>query len=1296
MKFKFLVSIGLIITLATCLFAPLSFAQGTAQTLTLKPGFNFVSFTTAITLTPAGFKELNPTLIEDIYLFSASAGGFLSLSDGTLTSLSAGKGYIVKSSSASNISLNLNGSALPSFNNISLKTGFNLIGFSKIPAATVKFSELMNSYPVIKGLYKWSASAGSFIQVVRNNGVPALIDGTDPEFKAGESYFINVSSDTYINYDATTILMDASTVINTSLSISGSLSETIAAASIGNAPDFAANYGSDFEISVIDATSGAEIPGSSVTIAGQNYTATIPLNETVSYNAIIAIINKTSKKIVYSAAIGCTPLKSAAANIEKISVTDVNITSESSALATLAKDKKISLPAIAAKDSISTMAADTKTAIVNVVGENVVSELKKALLTFHAVVKNGAISSEIKSSLYAKIGISVKETLNAFVETVKLSQSAAIISGTPGAASTITINGTAINNTASATDIEGASSNIKQIVPPADIKINTGIEKSSLPLPATVGIKDSDAGAINYNSVTWQSESTPAYNKDVAGIYIFTGSVSGTSLSVYVKIIVSANVEAPIISPAACYFTTSKQIIITCATAGAIIRYTLDGSIPSSSSPQYSGPITITQTTSVKAIAIKQGLTDSNVVSAKYEKESISGMISFISYRDSGIGEVYTVNADGTSLTRLVETDNHTGSPSISPDGSKIVFSASQANTGTLYGGTRLNEMNSDGTNVKQIYYVDNTNAVNPSYSSDGSKIVFVRNINSAESRIAIMNSDGSGCTDLYTMTPIGNGNIKYPEISPNGSQIVFSYENSWSSEYKLYVMNIDGSGLKLIAEYASLPHFTAEGKIVYYESGKTSSRGIIRCNADGSGAEVLVSSAVLCGSNPAYSSCGAAFDLSPDSKFIAFTRTGEICIVKLDSTASPWQITGTAGAGSLCWGAGQSHFNGRSPVELKIYSYIGTLHSNPTEFVNSIEKVIYDTIYPLINIKAVSIFDNNVLIEHTYKKMSQWIDPVWTIISGPGQITGDIYKYFTASSTPGSATILKATYTESGKEISTQFTINTIDFAASGNLYFSSGKDGYYEIYRSDYKALNVTKLTGHKAYSHTPAVSPDGTKIAYVSGSSSLEYSDREIYVMNSDGTGNIRITNNSLTNYSPSFSPDGKTICYGEDGKIKIINADGTGVARYVTNGSNISDGNPLFTPDGTRIIFSSSHQEGNWYIPDGNFSINIDGSDRKQISATQYENPTITPGGKIAFIRSGSLYTVNLDGSNALEIVNNIGSSSTAFSQDGKWIAYQKITNGVADLYALPATGGDSIRITYANRDIMHDGKIAWGK
>jgi len=179
------------------------------QSITLKPGFNFISFKVSIpvSLDPLGFKALN-TAIEDIYLYSPAAGTFLSANDGNLSTLGAGKGYIVKSSSTENVVITVPGTALPEIKNISLKSGFNLVGFSKAPGSPTKFTGLMNNYSFISGIYKWNAAANTFISVVRDNeGVPVKLDGVDPSFEAGESYFFNLSEDTLLNYDGANILM---------------------------------------------------------------------------------------------------------------------------------------------------------------------------------------------------------------------------------------------------------------------------------------------------------------------------------------------------------------------------------------------------------------------------------------------------------------------------------------------------------------------------------------------------------------------------------------------------------------------------------------------------------------------------------------------------------------------------------------------------------------------------------------------------------------------------------------------------------------------------------------------------------------------------------------------------------------------------------------------------------------------------------------------------------------------------------------------------------------------------------
>ncbi|OGM06754.1 MAG: hypothetical protein A2008_10345 [Candidatus Wallbacteria bacterium GWC2_49_35] len=287
MRNRLLIAIMLIVMM----FATTAFAQ-TSQTITLKSGFNFASFTTAISITPQQLLTLNSN-IEDVYLYSAAAGSFLSVKDGTLTSLAAGKGYIVKNSSGTETSVTVSGTAISTIGSITLKSGFNLIGFSKVPTTAVTFSSLMASYSTIKGLYKWSPAAGAFLQVVRDaSGTVTLLDGSDPTFKAGESYFFNVTADTTVNYDGTSIVVGASPVDPTAKAaeITGTINSAAGMAELG------LNYqtsGEAFDVTLVD-SDGNAVPSISLDAAETNPKV---VNDGQSYSFKVKDFTKAYKVI---------------------------------------------------------------------------------------------------------------------------------------------------------------------------------------------------------------------------------------------------------------------------------------------------------------------------------------------------------------------------------------------------------------------------------------------------------------------------------------------------------------------------------------------------------------------------------------------------------------------------------------------------------------------------------------------------------------------------------------------------------------------------------------------------------------------------------------------------------------------------------------------------------------------------------------------------------------------------------------------------------------------------------------
>src|SRR6266571_1927388 len=165
----------------------------------------------------------------------------------------------------------------------------------------------------------------------------------------------------------------------------------------------------------------------------------------------------------------------------------------------------------------------------------------------------------------------------------------------------------------------------------------------------------------------------------------------------------------------------------------------------------------------------------------------------------------------------------------------------------------------------------------------------------------------------------------------------------------------------------------------------------------------------------------------------------------------------------------------------------------------------------------------------------------------------------------------------------------------------------------------LGVTVLSGGT----TPVAFNVGcTPVKQLAVVASADGND-EIFIVNSNGTGLTRLTTNSVSDGDPAWSPDGSKIAFrsARDGndEIYVMNPDGLNVTRLTTNA--VDDLQPAWSPDGSRLVFSrfTGCDSYSGFCDYDLFVMNADGSGAVQRTSGSSDNdPAWSPdGGSIAF-------------------------------------------------------------------------------
>lgn len=160
--------------------------------------------------------------------------------------------------------------------------------------------------------------------------------------------------------------------------------------------------------------------------------------------------------------------------------------------------------------------------------------------------------------------------------------------------------------------------------------------------------------------------------------------------------------------------------------------------------------------------------------------------IAFVSSRDNLDWEIYTMNNDGSAITRLTSDDPARNTmPAWSPGGDQIVFVTVEG-CGQPSCPSAIRVMSASGANTKRIFFAEGKIVTHPAWSPDGRQIAFGSNRDGGMD-IFVMNADGSNVRNLTNSLQ----DEDFPTWSLDGNWLAFT---RYTDNTEIFIMAANGT----------------------------------------------------------------------------------------------------------------------------------------------------------------------------------------------------------------------------------------------------------------------------------------------------------------------------------------------------------------------------------------------------------------------------------------------------------------------------------------------------------------------